>query len=92
VRIASRGLQAGATPAITTACGGFYTISARVTEHQSRTSDTVAASFVRRACSAIRPGDLEYDVVTTTAELRLDALCYAVFTDVQGTTPGAAAP
>jgi len=60
---------------------------------QSKSYAGYSRGSVCQACgSAIRPGDLEYDVVTTTAELRLDALCYAVFMEVQRTMPGAAAP
>src|SRR5262245_17524884 len=48
------------------------------------------------ACQAcgrtIKPGDVEYDLVTPAATLRLDGPCYGVFIDVQSTTPGAATP
>jgi hypothetical protein len=48
---------------------------------------------VCQACGVtIKAGDLEYDLVTSTGELRLDATCYAIFIDMQPTTTGATAP
>jgi len=44
-----------------------------------------------QACGGtINPGDIEYDLVTASATLRLDGRCYAVLIDVESTTPGAA--
>ena len=62
------------------------------------TADAPPKSYVGfsrgSACQAcggtINPGDIEYDLVTASATLRLDGRCYAVLIDVESTTPGAA--
>jgi len=51
-----------------------------------------SSGSVCQSCgSTIKAGAVEYDLVTSTAELRVDGACYAVFIAVRETAAGAAA-